>query len=250
MSSMSRKGIAWTLGILCCTTVSVRAQIISVQTGSVLSWMKASYNPSSEQVWDEWSVKQFPRCFDKPLMGFSIAVTADYLNKSCFFLSSGAGITANGSRGVSLTQNGGEGILESEVRTELLYLTLNTQANFRVVRKEHFFLYLGLGPRVDMLMSKKFPNLGFFTSAEHIQDELNENLFGLTGTLGMRWVAGRVQIGLNLSYQQNLTRLMDYTSSNNTWGAPEESVTYRMNLNYLTSSFSVGYRLGGGSKRK
>ena len=219
-------------------------QIVTLNGGLSTSLIYASYNPSYGQNSDNWYKSEFSRYFNQgPLyFGWNISAGVQYLQRKRFFLSSDLGLNEIGGNGSQSNQSGANPIGQSELKTKLLFVSVNTLANVNFAEKGGSSLYVGLGPRVDFLVDQKMPSTSFI-DLYAIPDHLNKVVWGLYGKFGFHQVHKQFQFGTEIGFNYNISQLLNYTTARYGNAPPDtkDDVNFKMNMNYVSVKISVGY---------
>lgn len=151
-----------------------------------------------------------------------------YLN-----LSSNIGIVRKGGKGeFQFTNENGELIGRSvTVRPTLDYLSFNTSFDLKYGVKEKFFPFLGVGPRLDYLLSSSEQFDGLVELGE-----LNDISAGLIFKGGLKYGFSSFQIGLCADYYLDLTQVAD-------WSIESTGVSGEVSVSTFAINLLIGYRL-------
>ncbi len=203
--------------------LTTSAQIVSFEIGPSFSQMK----------WEN-SLVSTDKYFNENYVGFYTAIGLDYLQKKGFSLSSNIGYFTNGGKGaIDYTDEHGNIIGDTAQTTKLNFFTLNTMAKYNFMAEKKISPFVGLGVGLNYLISYD-ENVKFLEQFDEI-DALNIMLLGLIGTAGLNVNLNKLRVGVELMYNYNLNKLVDYT------GTP--GISNRISVNYGALLLSVGYRL-------
>ncbi|MCF8230342.1 MAG: PorT family protein [Bacteroidales bacterium] len=203
------------------------AQSLRVFIGPAFSTMDWKSSPSVVGV-DEF--------FEKSYTGFQAGAGIDFLKTKYFYLSSNIAYKRLGGNGqVMAVDPYGNDIGKVSTRTSLNMMSFNTSANLGIRIKERFFPYLGLGPRVEYLVSYK-EKAAFLKQFEDF-DELNRLMFGMLALAGIKYELDKFALGLEFHYNHNFNKLVDQTST-----APA-IVNNQIGYQYWSVFLWIGYKL-------
>ena len=195
-------------------------QTIKIQTGVSVS------NLDWKDIYDDWSYN------DNNLIGLPIFIGVDYLEKKYFSLSSNIGLLRKGG---SITKfvpdelrNLHEGgLYEDPVSAypfhdlttvaNIDYLSFNTTCDFNYPLKNNVTPFIGLGPRIDLLLDNV--------------DIYNKCSYGLLFGGGLKYNMKKIQVGLRFDYYLNLNDIYK-TELNGT-----------LSDKTFTTNLIIGYRL-------
>lgn len=190
--------------------LTLNAQFVKTSGGVSVSSMPSSQND----------------ILNKYIAKYYASVGCDYFEHKQFYLSSEVAYTSLGGRGddafINLTP---VNILESWD-----YLHINTTFRIRYfLNKTH--LYLGCGPKLDILMSSNdFKGLFF---SDLIGYHMNKLSFGGKFEIGVAHDHKKIRLGLNASYLLNIGSV----------GAGGDSGYLNFDRNVLLFALSIGYKL-------
>jgi len=198
--------------ILICTFLF--GQTIKIQTGvsvSNLDWQVSSLDWKHE---------------NKNLVGIPISIGLDYFQKKHFSLSSNLGLLKKGGTvtlkapqqvptpGITI---GDEYLSDQKTGANLDYLSLNTTCDFSYPFKNDITPFIGLGPRIDLLLDNV--------------DIYNKYSYGLLFGGGLKYNIKKIQVGIRFDY---------YLNFNNMYKT-EQYGTLRDKT--FTTNLIIGYRL-------
>lgn len=219
------------------------AQTFRISGGPVYSYMQAKYDPVSATPSDNWYIGQFPRYFEKAIIGWNASVGTDYLKKRRFFLSSDLGIVQNGSRGSESYQYDFGGLSDYELRTQFLFITANTLANIKLVNSEKISLSFGLGFQGNVLVKYELPDLinGLY-SLYPIEDYLSPVSGDLVTRLGLNIHQKQFLFGFNFTYNYNAIPVLNARISS-PYPDYVGDVNFTLKVNYISANLTFGYSL-------
>lgn len=208
-----------TLGLA--LTMLVQGQTIKLQGGvsfSTLDWKLTVINVSP--------------IFDETLIGHSVFIGMDYLEKPYYNLSSNIGLIRKGGQDHLILMDT-TGVILDKSRLEkatLDYLTFNTTLDLKYTIKETFTPFVSFGPRFDYLIN--YSNNAF--EIIYKTHELNKYTWGMIFGGGAKYDVSKLQFGLRADYYLDFTKVADWKSN---------GVTGDISTKTFAVSLSVGYKL-------
>lgn len=171
--------------------------------------------------------------YNETLIGYSIFMGADYLDKKYFNLSSNIGMIRKGGKGeVQLSDHNGILLGQTIIdKAALDYLSLNTTFDVKYKIKELVAPFISVGPRVDYLFnwSNQFDGL------EEI-NKLNKISAGLILGAGLRFDVSNMELGLRADYYLDFTKVAEWTGDLPNFSGEIKTNTFTLNL-------TIGYKL-------
>ncbi len=215
---------------------SVFGQTLSLDFGGIISGVQPRYSqsPSDTYGWDYYK-HEYDSYFSKLAFGWNASVKVDYLLKKRFFISSRIGYLRNGSGGDKHTQNDGDAILTTTMRSEFQFLTANTLFNLKLNQSENAIVYVGVGPQLSYLLSHRLPDAPIINQFM-LNDYVKEGLFGIKGVLGLKFNVNHFQYGFNVGCNYNFSYLLDHSVN-----YPEFSHNFKLKIYNFYSNLSLGY---------
>ncbi len=196
-------------------------QIIKIQGGTTLSKLD----------WQIGSMDLEP--YNETLVGYSVFVGLDYLDKKYFNLSSNLGLVRKGGKGELQLINPmgeltGETVIEKAASD---YFSVNTLIDVKYQFKEKISPFISIGPRFDYLIGYS----NHFDSLEEI-DELKKTSLGVILGGGIKYDLSKIQLGLRADYYLNFTKVAD-------WPAEPGNLGGEINDNMFSINLAIGYKL-------
>lgn len=162
------------------TSMMLKSQVISVDNG--FSYSSTKYNSMA-------------KCNHN---SYSMFISIDYLQNKNYYISSQIGYLSTGYFAYTYDYAGGIDDSHKLISDEI---HINTTFRYRVPIN-HFYAYVGLGPKMDYSFNKRegikgndLPKINNF-----------KNMFGVKVDLGICWDLNRVRLGLNAAYISNLNQ--------------------------------------------
>lgn len=189
---------------------TIDAQVVKFSSGVSISSM-----PSSQS---EILNKYITKCY--------LSVGYDYFEHKYFYLSSEIAYTSLGGRGNNAYIN----LTPVDIIESWSYLHVNTTLRLKYnFNKAH--LYLGCGPKLDILMNdNKFKNIFFSDLSGYHMNSLS---FGGKLEVGVAYDYNQIRLGLNAAYLLNIGSV----------GSGGDSGYLKFHRNTLFFVLSVGYKL-------
>lgn len=199
-------------------------QVLKLRIGPVLSRIDWYIEHTSNSV------------YNNNYLGYSATLGIEYLHKKFFFLSSDIGFVNNGGKGELLLipdQINPENSIYLYPEASLNWLTVNTVAKFKVDFGKQFSAFLGLGPRLDYLISYK-EEVKFMEQFDKA-GELQKVIYGMISTIGLNYNINRFSIGTEFQYNLAFNKLVEDYSM--------EGMKNNVSIRYMDFLFTCGYRL-------
>ncbi len=187
------KKLSLSILIILINTLNLFSQIIKVENGISMT---------------SFQFKSYESPFDKKIYTYQISSGIDYLDKGWFNLSSNVGYIRRGGKSIYESRNNdGDYLGKIADKIHIDYLTLNTTFNVKTTTYNNYTFFAGVGPRLDFKLNRNYtfggsPSLDISTAPK-----VNNIAFGLKCTTGAYYEVGRIQLGLNLSYLPNFTKI-------------------------------------------
>lgn len=186
------------------------AQIIKIDNGVAISSLSGDF-----------SHKIYP---------YQVLISAEYCDKGWFNLTSGIGkITKGGKEEIPFTTEEGYTYSYEHINLYMDYLTFNTTFDLKYT-KNRFTVYLGAGPRIDIKLKTRH-SYSYSEFSTFTQGETNNLIYGINCVGGIRYLIGKIQLGINAGYLPSFNK--PYT------GLDQIKVSDKT----FTLGLSVGYKL-------
>lgn len=172
------------------------------------------------------------RPYNETLIGYSIFMGVDYLDKKYFNLSSNLGLLRKGGKQtILLISYFGDPGTERIDNARLDYLSLNTLIDLKYPITDKITPYLCFGPRIDYLVgiSKEFDPLT-------LDNEIFRLNYGFILGGGLKYDLTKFQIGIHADYYINCNKIADWPAVIPNLGGTIADKTFTLNL-------SLGYKL-------
>lgn len=167
--------------------------------------------------------------FDQKLIGHSILIGIDYLERKYFNLSSNVGLVRKGGTSSNLLSHDpyGQPLVGVKQKATLDYLTINTTLDLKYPIKEKLFPFIGFGPRLDYLISSSHN----FDSLKD-RKELSKCVYGLNVGAGVKFRFTRIELGIGGDYLVNLNNISDYQNLNDNQEIKDKTFLFSLIFGY------------------
>jgi hypothetical protein len=167
--------------------------------------------------------------FSDELFGFGVDFGAQYLDRGLYSLYSDISFIQSGGKDTpSDKENTRYTFLPNQFRVN--YLSLGTMVLVSPIRKK-FRLQMGLGPRVDFLVSYKESLLLNWPEKNHYS--LSRVNYGISGMLGLYKTIGKTEVGLGVTYFRRFLKLMDIPPVFTGAESIEHTVMFRLSVGHI-----------------
>ena len=165
--------------------------------------------------------------YDQSLIGYSLFLGLEYLNKTYFNLSSSIGLIRKGGKDeFDLTTPTGEPTGETIIeKPKLEFVSINTVIDLKYPATEKLFPFISAGPRFDFLISKS----EHFDSLDEMK-AVNSSAFGFLFGGGFKYELSKVQIGIRADYYLELNKLAEWPAEPGNLGGEVRTKTFTINL--------------------
>ncbi len=174
------------------TSLALSAQVLKLDVGTSFAYMQ-----------DDTPMHNF----SKTLIGNSLTLGVDWMEKNWFYLSSEIGyLTSGGVDRIDIMEGSGLPLDEIDWRLQRHNIHLNTTFRAKWGYKK-FHAYLGVGPKMDIPVEVTTDQ---YSDEDDISFLKHEVMFGLKAEVGVAYTFNDVRVGLNAAYLPDLTRQTSY----------------------------------------
>jgi hypothetical protein len=173
-------------------------QILKIQTGVAISSLHAR---------SEFMGNVFTKQYD-PLIGNSLFLGLEYLDKKYYSLSTNIGYLRKGSTEEYQQVNQAGEWVKKERKQALDYVSINTMVDIKYPLQEKIIPFISLGPRIDYLLDDTYDGL-MINEGINEDTGLNSFNYGMLLGGGITYDVSKFKIGLRSDYYLNAKQVVE-----------------------------------------